>query len=188
MTKRKHSGSSADGSPRSTARRPPRPLFFQWWNEHRSRFLIDLQWESQDNEWMTFSFEGIHPALRGFVSDRGVTIFVRHAGMDWDLIYDSDIKPKRLKQGYRCELCEEKPPRVFPNRSTLFANHLCEPFLEWINEKLAKANWLVLSGIPEHVTCAELAIDPPVSTPSPKSEMTIQVMSLRSPFTERIVA
>lgn len=136
---------------------------------------------------MTFGFDGLHPALHGFVSNRGITVAVRHAGVDWDLIFDADIKPKRVRRGYLCELCDLGSPRVFANRWTLFANHLGEPFLQWTNDKLAKAQWLVLKGIPDRVTVAELTINLPIWTPGRSSEWTTQVMSLTSPFNEKIV-
>ena len=133
---------------------------------------------------MTFSFEGIHPALCGFVSNRGVSVLVRHAGVDWDLIFDVDVKPKRVRHGFLCELSEVESSRVFANRSALLANHLFEPFLGWINDKLAKAHWLVLKGIPDRVTMAEITIDPPLVTHDHASEWITQVMSLTSPFSE----
>jgi len=133
---------------------------------------------------MTFSFEGIHPALCGFVSNRGVSVLVRHAGVDWDLIFDVDVKPKRVRHGFVCELCEVESSRVFANRSALIADHLFEPFLTWINDTLAKAHWRVLKGIPDHVTVAEVTIDPPLVTQDHASEWTTHVMSLRGPFNE----
>ncbi len=73
---------------------------------------------------------------------------------------------------------------MFANRSALIANHLFEPFLGWINDKLAKAHWLVLKGIPDRVTMAEITIDPPPVTHDHASEWITQVMSLTSPFSE----
>ncbi len=35
--------------------------------------------------------------------------------------------------------------KVYPTRETLWCDHMFEPFLKWVNEKLAPARWLQLS-------------------------------------------
>jgi hypothetical protein len=185
MAKRRQSKPVIDESTRSTNRRPPRPQFFRWWTKNRSRFLIDLQWGPPEREQMQFSFEGIHPALHGVVSDGNVSVKVHHAEEFWDRIFDVDVKPKRVRRGYICEWCTEwGPPRPFPNRSALLANHLYEPLLEWVNEQLAPAHWLVLRTIPG-MTEAEITIEPPTAKPDPKRKWVSHLISLRSPFNER---
>jgi hypothetical protein len=190
MTKRKKTKPTRDEPTYSTTPWPPRPLFFRWWKKHRSRFLIDLHWDSHEQESMEFSFAGIHPALHGILSDCGIRVAVDHAELSWDTIFDLDVKAKRVRGGYICEWCEETvtgPPRVFANRSALLSNHLFEPFLEWVNEKLAKAHWLVLSAIPERITMAEITIEPPAARHDPSYEWVTHVLPLRIPFNENIV-
>jgi hypothetical protein len=45
-----------------------------------------------------------------------------------------------------CDLCPPESRSVFPNRAVLWIDHLFEPFLEWVDESLAKAKWLALYG------------------------------------------
>jgi hypothetical protein len=182
---RKQTKPITDESTRSTTRRPPPPLFFRWWKKNRSRFLIDLKWGPQNHEQMEFSFEGIHPALHGFVSDRSVSVKVDHAEVCWDTIFYVYVKPKRVRGGYICVWCTEAgPPRPFANRSVLLIHHLCETFLEWVNETLAPAHWLVLHTIPG-VTEAEITIEPPAARQ--KRKWKTHVIPLRTPFNERFV-
>ena len=165
MANRKQSKTIIDKPARSTTRRFPRPLFFRWWKKNQSRFLIDLHWGPQDQGWMAFSFEGIHPALHGVVSDCGVSV------------------------GYICQWCKETvtgPPPLFANRLALLTNHLFEPLLEWVNEKLAPSHWLILRAIPG-VTDAEITIEPPAANHDPSSKWVTQVLSLRSPFNESVM-
>jgi len=90
-----------------------------------------------------------------------------------------------VRRGYICEWCTERgPPRPFPNRSALLANHLYEPLLEWVNEQLAPAHWLILRTIPG-MTEAEITIAPPAAKPDPKRKWVTHLISLRSPFNER---
>jgi hypothetical protein len=71
-----------------------------------------------------------------------------HQGACWDFLLDMDTEPRRVPGGYVCDLCPSEPRPVFPNRPALWTDHLFEPFLEWVNESLAKAKWLALYGSP----------------------------------------
>jgi hypothetical protein len=52
---------------------------------------------------------------------------------------------------------------VFADRPSLWADHLFDPLLEWVNDGLARAKWLALYGSPEWGTWARLlAGDDPV--------------------------
>ena len=45
---------------------------------------------------------------------------------------------------------------MFADRPALWADHLFEPLLEWVNDSLARAKWLALYGNPEWATWARL--------------------------------
>jgi hypothetical protein len=46
---------------------------------------------------------------------------------------------------------------IFPSREALWTDHLFEPFLKWVNEKLAPARWLgIFRMSDEGATWAEL--------------------------------
>jgi len=52
--------------------------------------------------------------------------------------------------------CPPEARRVFVDRPALWGDHLFEPFLEWVNDNLAKAKWLELHGDPGFATWARL--------------------------------
>jgi hypothetical protein len=82
-----------------------------------------------------------------------------HQGAFWDFLLDPDSEPKRVPGGYVCDLGPPESRSVFPNRPALWTDHLFEPFLEWVNETLAKAKWLALYGSPDYATWARLLPD-----------------------------
>jgi hypothetical protein len=88
----------------------------------------------------------------------------------WDLLLSLDSAPRRGRTGYFCEYCldyfrdtnpGEEFTRIFPSREGVWADHLFEPFLKWVNDDLANAKWLGLFGNPEKATWAKLTDAPP---------------------------
>src|SRR6202035_1260234 len=65
----------------------------------------------------------------------------------------------RVAGGYICKCCLPEYRTVFADREALWADHLFEPFLEWVNNDLAKAKTLVLHGIACEVTWARILDD-----------------------------
>jgi hypothetical protein len=49
------------------------------------------------------------------------------------------VLPQRGENGYVCGHCEAEARKTFPNLEALWRDHLFEPFLEWVNKKLATA-------------------------------------------------
>jgi hypothetical protein len=109
-----------------------------------------------------FSFEGINSALGTVLifdeTDAFVEldVFVDYEGQNWDLILELQCEPVGVAGGYVCDMCEPEDRNVFPTREALWRDHLFEPFLEWINEKLAKADVIGLYGAPGRMTSARL--------------------------------
>lgn len=68
----------------------------------------------------------------------------------WDLLMDVDVVPQQVPGGWVCGICRaEKPaPKVtlFSDREALWADHLFEPLLEFVNNRFAKAEALALWG------------------------------------------
>jgi hypothetical protein len=63
--------------------------------------------------------------------------------------------PKRGRTGYFCKLCldyfrdtnpGEEFTKFFASRDGVWINDIFEPFLNWVNNDLANAKWLGLSG------------------------------------------
>ena len=80
-----------------------------------------------------------------------------HENGCWDFLLSVDGEPKRADGGgFFCETCPPGARRVFADRPALWADHLFEPLLEWVNGELARAKWLALYGDPERATWARL--------------------------------
>jgi len=56
------------------------------------------------------------------------------------------------------------------SREALWADHLFETLLDWVNEKLARAQWLVLEAIPGEDSYALLAETKPEPAQAKDSE------------------
>jgi hypothetical protein len=62
----------------------------------------------------------------------------------------------RTRGGYFCELCPKDTRQIYPSRDALRTADIFEPFLDWINDDLAKAEAIVLDGEPGRWTSARL--------------------------------
>jgi hypothetical protein len=69
-----------------------------------------------------------------------------------------------------CRECLPEYKKLFVSREALWADHLFEALLNWVNEKLARAQWLVLHATPPEYSWALLAETKPESAPAKDSE------------------
>ena len=144
------------------ARRMIRRVFLIWLEQNRSRFAIEIELGRRTDTDLEFTFAGIHSALIGVLTTWEISVYVIHQGENWDCILDVNAEPKRVPGGYVCKLCPPESRPIFPNRPALWTDHLFEPFLEWVNESLAKAKWLGLYGRRGYATWAKLLPDDPL--------------------------
>lgn len=148
-------------------RRPIQRAFLNWLEENRPRFAVEIKLGRRTDTVQQFAFAGINSAISGILSTYEISVFVMRPGDCWDFLLDLDAEPKRVPGGYVCDLCPPESRSVFPNRPALWTDHLFEPFLEWVNESLAKAKWLALHGGPDYATWARLLPDDPPSQALP---------------------
>ena len=57
-----------------------------------------------------------------------------------------DTSPTRVPGGYVCTMCDPETRPTLPSREAVWETDLFEPFLQWVNECLAPANALHISG------------------------------------------
>jgi hypothetical protein len=126
-----------------------------WLSDAEPRLALALRVDKQDSESIEVSFVGINTAV-GAIIKYGETdafveleVFVDWEGSNWDLILNLDCEPVCRADGYVCSMCLPEDQKMFPGREALWRDHLFEPFLEWINEKLAQADVIGLYGSPE---------------------------------------
>ena len=155
-------------------RRMIQRAFLSWLEQNRSRFAIEIELGRRTDTDLEFTFAGINGALIGVLTTWEISVYVIHQGENWDCILDVNAEPKRVPGGYVCKLCPPESRPVFPNRPALWTDHLFEPFLDWVNESLAKAKWLALYGSPDYGTWGRLLPDDPPSKALPGGGLTLR--------------
>jgi hypothetical protein len=145
---------------------PVHRAFASWLCDVVAGLAVGVRIEKQTPESIEMSFDGMNPAVGAIIkydendeTDAFVEleVFVDWEGSNWDLILNLDCEPVRRADGYICDLCPPEDRKVFSSREALWRDHLFEPFLEWINEQLAQADVIGLSGSPgEGMTRATL--------------------------------
>jgi hypothetical protein len=147
-------------------RRPHHRAFRQWLALNQERFAQSVQLQENPGEWLSFSFDGIHRAISGALTEDGLCIMATYQKEVWDWLFDDDAYPRRAPGGYVCAECLPGHQKLFVNREALWADHLFEALLKWVNETLACANWLVMEGSPGEYSYALLAESKPELRPA----------------------
>jgi len=149
----------------------PRPriqrAFVRWFRENHTRFAVPVRLSKITAKGILLNFPNHSDCLSVWLSSWNLSVHVEWQGVNWDMLISLDANPEPVPGGYRCRCCSESD-RVWPNRESLWADHLFEPFLSWVNERLAHACQLSLYGKPGDSTWAEL-IDEQDDLPEPGS-------------------
>ena len=131
--------------------------FLSWLEENRDRFAVEIRLGARTDEVQEFSFAGINRAIEGALTSDEINVYAIHDNDCWDILLSVDAEPKRAHGGgFFCERCLTDARRAFADRPALWADHLFDPLLEWVNEDLARAKWLALDGSPGWATWARL--------------------------------
>jgi hypothetical protein len=173
---------AAIAAPKRPGRAPAHHRAFRdWLKTNHSRFAIAIQLIDKPGGWLDFSFVGIHPSLSGSLTERGLCVLATYQGTCWDMLFDFDAYPKRAAGGYLCSECLPEYKKLFVDRAALWADHLFERLLRWVNEELVPARWLVLEGEPESYSYARLTGEAPqlMSSPDASDRTVTLVISLR---------
>jgi hypothetical protein len=166
--------------PRRKAR-PHHRAFHDWLELNRSRFAHPVQLRKRRGHWAEYSLAGVHPAISGSLTESGLSVWAKYQGDTWDFLFDNDAYPKKVRQGYVCRECLPGYQKLFECREALWAEHLFEALLNWVNETMARAHWLVLEGIPGEYSCARLAETKPelAAAKDPEDRLVTIVIPLR---------
>lgn len=134
--------------------------FLRWINENRSHFKVPIQLAEVSAKGAKFHFHNYPDCLTVWLANDALRVAVDWKGKPWDVIFDMDLYPRQTPDGFKCTLCEAEdgePATLFPTREALWQDHLFDPFLKWVNKKLASARWLRISCINDRgCTWAEL--------------------------------
>lgn len=121
--------------------------FLDWLRANRRRFVVAPRIETRTDRWIRITFDGITPIIAVYVGRDGVGVDVEHGGEWFDTLTDLDVALRHRRDGYFCAMCDTAEREYFPTRQALWIDHLFEPFLGWVNDKLAPARWLRLVTI-----------------------------------------
>ena len=128
-------------------KRKPRPriqrAFVRWLQENRHRFDVQIQLVRITDKGITLRFPQQPDILSVWISRWSLSVCVDWLGETWDMLISLDAAPVSSPTGYRCTFCENGS-KTWPSREALWRDHLFEPFLEWVNQRLAPATWLRL--------------------------------------------
>ncbi len=151
-------------------RRTIRRAFLKWLKINRSRLAVEIELGCRTEEMIAFSLVGINPVITASLG-REINVSVTYESYCWDLLLCLD-EPQiaRVRGGYVCTQCLPESRKVFPDRFSIYADHLFERLLDWVNDDLAKAKWLKLSGRPGDMTWVELKTELPEATESQDEE------------------
>ena len=139
----------------------PRPriqrAFVLWFNEHRKRFVVPVRLVGCTRNGIKIDMPGFGGAVRGFLNSYAIDVSVTWQGEIIDLLQSFEAMPRRMGNGYRCDLCLPEHVRIFHDRESSWRDLLFEPFLEWVNTEYSAAQRLDLYRI-KGGTWAELVV------------------------------
>ena len=127
--------------------------FLHWFEISRNRFLVPIHIGRIMHERICFSIVGFAGCLAGTVRENGLSVSVEWQGECFDLVFDLDISPRRNESGYFCGCCLPEYVVHYPTREALLVGHSFEPFLEWVNDRVARAETLSLTVVDDGNFC-----------------------------------
>jgi hypothetical protein len=118
----------------------------RWYRVNKNRFLVPLSFQERSDQFLNWHFLGIDRVVTGFLGRHEITVPVEWGGECWDLLVSLDVMPTKQGQNHICGFCLPEHQIPYPDRASLWKDHLFEPFLTWVNNTLAPAKWLRLEG------------------------------------------
>lgn len=129
--------------------------FADWLDVNQPRFALAVKLKMGKSGSVSVELSNQPACLRIHANRINLGVWVHWDAITWDALLDLDVLAVRTRQGYRCRLCEEAV-QFWPDLELLWADHLFEPFLQWINASYAKAQAITLLGNAATCTTAQL--------------------------------
>jgi hypothetical protein len=130
--------------------------FFRWYAASEGKFAIKLELLKRTDRALEIGFCNISRVLTAYAVDGEISIPVDWHDINWDIIQWFEASPRRFQGGYVCDLCPEDSRPVYSSREEFWRIEVFEPFLAWVNDDLAKAEAVSVSGTPGSMTWARL--------------------------------
>jgi hypothetical protein len=131
--------------------------FFTWYAANEDGFVIKLELLKRTDRSLEIGFCNIKRVVTAYVGDGDISIPINWHDTNWDIIQWFEGSPRRFQGGYVCDLCPEDNRPVYSSREEIWRIEVFEPFLTWVNDDLAKAETVSVSGTPGSMTWARLA-------------------------------
>jgi hypothetical protein len=133
--------------------------FEHWFKNNNTRFAVPVFVTKISGKGIELRFQNYPDCLSVWLGLFSLSVHVNWQGHWWDMLMDLDASIITTHDGYKCELClfqHGNSAKIFPSKEALWQDHLFEPFLQWVNEDLAPARWLQISGFASGSTSARL--------------------------------
>jgi hypothetical protein len=131
---------------------------FRWFEANHTRFSIHVSLKSLKGSKMQIEFANHPECLRITADASNLGVWVYWNGEPWDGLLDLDVIPVKIRNGvgFGCQFCLDKT-KTWSTLEELWADHLFEPFLKWVNKDFSKAKTLRLFGKHNSTTWANLS-------------------------------
>jgi len=122
--------------------------FLRWYELNRDRFPAELQFVKRTDRCLKVTLPGLCPLIT-FDLLRSGTYFefnptVTMNDDSFDLLLWLDVSIQNTKGGYICRMCQDDRQKLYQTREQMWADHLFEELLMWINKSLLMARWLII--------------------------------------------
>jgi hypothetical protein len=135
-------------------RRRYHKAFFQWYAANAEKFAIKLELLKRTDSSLEIGFCNLNRVVTACVSGEDISIPIVWNDTFWDVLQWFEASPKRAAGGYVCDLCPENDRPVYSSREEIWRIEIFEPFLTWVNDDLANAKGVSVSGDPGGTTWA----------------------------------
>lgn len=132
--------------------------FFHWFKANHTRFSIYVSLKPLKGARVKIEFANHPESLRITANASTLGVWAYWNGEPWDRLLDLDVIPVKMRDGvgFSCRLCQDQTI-TWSTLEELWANHLFDPFLKWVNKDFANAKTLRLFGECKSTTWANLS-------------------------------
>jgi hypothetical protein len=118
--------------------------FVHWFRENQGRFTLPISLLKRTKISIEITLPGLSPLISFSLAPNALMVWLHKDGEYFDILADFDIAPTRRGRGFINCLCLAEDQVVYPNLASLRRAEVYEPFLKWVNKKLANARWINL--------------------------------------------
>ncbi len=132
-------------------RKPPRGMFqrefIKWLAETEHSFSFPLRIIRRTERGIEMKLLGVNSAIWISLRSTEINVGVTWQGKFLDFLVSNDcVAPQHTSSGYICKYCENEERKTYSSRENLWRDHLFEPFLDWVNNELANAEFIGIYG------------------------------------------